>query len=197
MSGRFSFAVFGWLVLVWLMLWGSADLLAVLAGAVVAFGVLLLFPLPTGTPPRLRPARLLALVGYVLADVVISALRTSRETLQYGPDVRAAVIAVPVLSDVDHVVAAAASLVSMTPDKFVLRIDRRGGIFYVYSLGVRRRDEVDRAHDQVLTLQVRAVRALGPPGEARDVRERAHALRRAGPVSPEQSPENPTDDAGR
>ncbi|PXY19289.1 Na+/H+ antiporter subunit E [Prauserella muralis] len=188
MRSRFSLSVFAWLVLVWLLLWGSADPLALLGAVIVALAVLLLFPLPTRRLPLLRPLRLARLAGYVLVDLVTSAVRTSREVLQYGGKVRAAVVAVPVLSDVDHVIATSANLVSLTPDTFVLQIDRRGHVFYVYSLGVRTREEADRAHDQALELQVRVVRALGPAEEAADVHERAHARRKSGAASPERAP---------
>ncbi|WP_199434888.1 Na+/H+ antiporter subunit E [Qaidamihabitans albus] len=189
MSSRFSLPLFGWLVLVWLMLWASPKPVVLVSAPLVALGVLLLFPLPTRRLPTLRPVRLLRLVGFVLVDLVTSAVRNSREVLQYGGDVRAAVVAVPVLSDTDHVIATAANLVTLTPDKFVLQVDRRGGVYYVYSLGVRTPEQVNRAHDQVLDLQVRAVRALGPPDEARDVRERAGRVYRRGAVSPEKPPE--------
>lgn len=190
MRSRFSLPLFAWLVAVWWMLWGSLEPVVLLSAPLVALAVLLLFPLPTRSPmPVVRPVGLLRLVAYVLVDVVVSALRTTREVLQYGGDVRAALVAVPVLSDVDHVVAASANLVSLTPDTFVLHIDRRRGIFYVYSIGVRTPEQINRAHDQVLDLQIRAIRAIGPPDEASRVRERADREHRRGPASPERPPE--------
>ncbi|PRX46197.1 multisubunit sodium/proton antiporter MrpE subunit [Prauserella shujinwangii] len=188
-GGRFSLTLFCWLVIVWLLLWGGLRPVVLLSAPLVALGVLLLFPMPTRRVPVLRPLRLLRLAGFVLLDLVVSAVRNSREVVQYGRDVRAAVVAVPVLSDVDHVVATAANLVSLTPDKFVLHIDRRGGVYYVYCLGVRSDEQVARAHDQVIDLQVRAVRALAPSAEARDAGRRADRCHRRGPVSPEKSPE--------
>ncbi|WP_019815885.1 Na+/H+ antiporter subunit E [Saccharomonospora saliphila] len=195
MTDRFSLALFLWLVLVWMMLWGSAAPGTVLMGVLVAIGVLLLFPLPTRRLPRFRPVWLLRLFGFVAVDLFASALRTSLEVLRYGPRVRAAVVAVPSLSDTDHVVAASAGAVSLTPDTFVIQIDRDNGVYYVYSLGVRTREQVDRVHDQSLELQVRVVRALGPAEEADGIAERARARRRGRrPVSPEKSPETPSEE---
>lgn len=186
---RFSLALFTWLFVVWLMLWGSAAPGTVLTGLLVAATVLLLFPLPTRSLPLVRPVRLLILAFFVVVDVTESALRLAVEILRSGPRVRCAVVAVPSLSDVDHVVAASAGAISLTPNTFVLQIDREGGVLYVYSLGVRTKRQADRAHDQAVQLQVRVVLAIAPDEEARDVRERAAAVRRIGPVPPEKRAE--------
>ncbi|EHR51669.1 multisubunit Na+/H+ antiporter, MnhE subunit [Saccharomonospora marina XMU15] len=189
LSGRLSLALFGWLLGVWLLLWGSVAPGTVLTGLLVAASVLLLFPLPTRSLPLLRPVRLLILVVFVVVDVTESAVRLALEILRSGPGVRSAVVAVPSLSDVDHVVAACAGVISLTPNTFVLQIDREGGVLYVYSLGVRTKRQADRAHDQAIQLQVRVVLAIAPAEEARDVRERAATVRRVGPISPEKTPE--------
>ncbi len=189
-----SLPLFVWLVVVWILLWGSVAPGTVVAGVVVSLGVLVLFPLPAVHYPVVRPVRLVRLVGYVLVDLVASALRTAVEVIRSGPRVRAAVVAVPTLSDLDHVIAAAAGAISLTPDTFVIQIDREGGILYVYSLGVRTRVQADRAHDQALALQVRVVRAIGTADEADRVVERADRLRRGRPVSPEKSPEAPPEE---
>ncbi|GAB3496374.1 Na+/H+ antiporter subunit E [Amycolatopsis cihanbeyliensis] len=176
---RFSLTMFVWLLLVWFMLWGSVDPFIVLTGVVVALGVLLLFPLPTRPGLFVRPLRLLRLVVFVVADLTASAFQTAWFVLRYGRSVREAVLSVPVLSERDHAVVAAANMVSLTPGKFVLQIDRARGIYYVYALGVRSAREAARAHDQVLELQIRVVEALGSAREAATVRDRVAAARRA------------------
>lgn len=190
----FSLPLFVWLVVVWILLWGSVAPGTVLAGVFVSLGVLVLFPLPAVHPPVVRPVRLVRLIGYVLVDLASSAVRTAVEVVRYGPRVRAAVVAVPTLSDLDHVIAASAGAISLTPDTFVIQIDRDGGILYVYSLGVRTREQADRSHDQALALQVRVVRAIGTAEEADRVADRADRLRRGGPVSPERPPEAPPEE---
>ncbi|MCP3804369.1 Na+/H+ antiporter subunit E [Allokutzneria sp. A3M-2-11 16] len=158
-------STFVWLVVVWLMLWGSADLGLVLLGAVVAAGVLLLYPLPPVRSRVLRrPHRLVGLGLFLVADLVISGIRVAWDAARYGRKVRAAVIAVPVLSDEDYVIATAANLLSLGPGKFVLQLDRRERVFYVYALGVRSAAEVDRARADVLGLQRRVIKAFGEPG---------------------------------
>lgn len=166
-------ALLVWLFAVWVMLWGSLSPLVVLSGLIVAVATLLLFPLPAKTGIFVRPLHLLRLAGFLVRDLLTAALATGWEILRYGPKVRAAVVAVPVLAETDHVIVAAASLVTLTPDTFVLQIDRQGGIFYVYMLGARSDADVDRGYRQVLELQVRVADALGSREERREVRVRA------------------------
>ncbi len=64
------------LVLVWMALWGSASLIAILIGVVVSALILLLFPLPTMVFRfGIHPWRLLVLVVRFLYDVVIASVQ--------------------------------------------------------------------------------------------------------------------------
>lgn len=180
MKQRFSLALLVWLFVIWVLLWGRLSPIVVLFGVLVAVATLLLFPLPTRSGVFARPLRLLMLVGYMVWDLLTSAVNTSWEIVRYGPKTCSAVFAVPVLAEADHVIVAAANLVSLTPDTFVLQIDRQGGIFYVYLLGARSDDDVARAYHQVVELQVRVINALGTAAEVRGLREhadRAHRTR--------------------
>ncbi|MFB9907507.1 Na+/H+ antiporter subunit E [Allokutzneria oryzae] len=155
-------STFLWLIVVWLMLWGSVDLGLVLLGAVVAAAILTLYPLPSIRFRMLaRPHRLVGLGWYLVTDLVLSGVRVAWDALRYGPTVKTAVIAVPVLSDEDYVIASAANLLSLGPGKFVLQLDRRELVFYVYALGVRSDADVTRVRDEVVNLQRRVIRAFG------------------------------------
>jgi multicomponent Na+:H+ antiporter subunit E len=181
---RFSLALLVWLFVVWVLLWGTLSPVVVLFGVVVAVATLLLFPLPTRSGVFARPFRLLMLAGYMVWDLLTSAVVTSWEVLRYGPKTRSAVFAVPILAEADHVIVASANLVTLTPDTFVLQIDRQCGIFYVYLLGARSDDDVARAHRQVVELQVRVLNALGGAAEIRDLRTRADLAHRAREAKP-------------
>ncbi|MEU6644321.1 Na+/H+ antiporter subunit E [Saccharomonospora sp. NPDC046836] len=176
---RLSFSLLFWLVLVWLMLWGTLDLSVAVFGVLLAFAVLMLFPLPVHRWHFfVHPLRLVRLACWVVVDLVVSAVGLAWDEFRHGGRVRAAIVAVPSLSDVDHVIAAAANVLSLGPGKFVLQIDRAGGIWYVYALGVRTREAADRVHDDVLDVQVRVIHAYGTAEEARTVRERAEEAKR-------------------
>lgn len=160
-----------WLVIVWMLLWGTFDVATAVYGLIVALAVLVLFPLPSH-PWNIfrRPHRLVVLVVYVGIDLFSSALRFVAESVRASGKVSAAIIAVPVLSDVDHVIASAANVVSLAPGTFVLQIDRTNGIWYVYTSGVRTPEAAHNAYDDVIDMQRIVVWAFGDHEEAAAVR---------------------------
>ncbi|APU17439.1 MULTISPECIES: Na+/H+ antiporter subunit E [Actinoalloteichus] len=151
-----------WLTVVWVLLWGTLDVPTALAGLIIAIGVVMTFPMPAiATRLRVRPLRLLYLLVWLLVDLFTSALQVAWESIRYGPRTKAGIIAVPVPSDIDHVVVAAANLVSLGPGKFVLQIDRSQRVFYVYAVGLRDSAHADRVRREVLGLQRLVVLAIG------------------------------------
>lgn len=178
-----SITLFVWLVGVWLMLWGKVSIQLVVFGVVLALTVLVMYPLPrVRTRMFARPVRLLGLAAYVVVDLLLSALRVSWQSIRHGPKVRAAVIAVPSLSDVDYEIASTANMVSLAPGKFVLQIDRGQGIFYVYALGVSTPASVVRTHNDVVDLQVRVIKVFGSASDIAGVRRLAQQVRRQQPA---------------
>ncbi|ASR37075.1 hypothetical protein BAY61_21145 [Prauserella marina] len=171
---RLSPALFLWLVIVWLALWGTLDLSTAFFGVLLSLIVLLLFPLPAHRWNIFKhPVRLIGLGAYLVWDIVLSAVRLGWDQWRDGDDIKAAIVAVPVLSDVDHVIASAANVLSLGPGKFVLQIDRRRAVWYVYVLGVRSKADTDKIFDDALDLQVRVIYAYGGADESDTVRERA------------------------
>lgn len=157
-----------WLLLVWVVLWGSLKLGTVLLGALVAVGVVALFRMPSlSAPIVLRPVRFLWLVAFLGYELVSSAVSVGWYALRRGGRPGAAIVAVPVLSDVDHVIALAANLISLAPGKFVLQIDRDRRLFYVYALEVETPAQLRDARRAVFNLQARVLRAFGPAAEVR------------------------------
>ncbi|GAA1212003.1 Na+/H+ antiporter subunit E [Prauserella alba] len=182
-----------WLVVVWMLLWGTFDVATAVYGLVVALLVLVLFPLPSHRWNIFRrPWRLVVLTVYVLADLFGSALRFVADTVRNSAKVSAAIIAVPVLSDVDHIIASAANVVSLAPGKFVLQIDRPGGIWYVYASGVRTAEDAHKAYDDVIDMQRVAVWAFGDETEAPAARSRAQEAKRQRDRSAVRKPQRPS-----
>ena len=155
-----------WLTLVWVLLWGSVRPVTVLGGVLVSTLVIVAFPLP---PARehlpVRPLQLLLLAGYLAGDLIVSAVNVSWEILRYGRRATAGILAVPLLTGSDWVAAAVGCAISLSPGTFVLQIDRRRGVCYVYALGMRGPAEAVRVRRQVLGLQRRVISALGTPAE--------------------------------
>ncbi|MHA6793219.1 Na+/H+ antiporter subunit E [Pseudonocardia bannensis] len=155
-----------WLTVVWVLLWGTISVKIVLGGLLVAVIVTLLFPMPS-TGPRLpfRPLPLLSLIGFLTYDLAVSGVQVSWETLRYGPRARAGIIAVPMLAGSDRVITMTAGALSLAPGSYVLQIDRRRGVWYVYALGLRGTGDVARVRRMVLYLQRRVIVAFGTAEE--------------------------------
>ncbi len=155
-----------WLTAVWVLLWGTFTALSIVGGVVVAVAVLAAFRFPPPAPALpIRPLRLLALVGYLAYDMVVSGAGVSWQTLRYGRDARGAVFAVPLLSDSDRVVTVIANALSLSPGAMALQIDHEHDLWFVYALGPRDRAGVERARRRTMDMQRRVIAALGTPEE--------------------------------
>lgn len=153
------------LTLVWVALWGVLSVKIVLGGVVVALAVTLLFPTPLLERLPVRPLAVLRLVGFLLVDLVLSGFVVGWEILRYGPRARSGVVAVPMLTRSGRVATMIAGALALTPGSFVLQLDRRRGVWYVYTLGLAGPEDAPRVRAQVLLLQQRVVAAFGHPDE--------------------------------
>ncbi len=154
-----------WLVLVWILLWGTYDAGTVLFGVVVAVLVMTVFPSPPiATNMVVRPGRVVQLVLHLVWDLVISTARVAWQAVRQGPRTTAGIVAVTLVTDSDHLTAMVANAVSLAPGTFVLQIDRAHRICYVYQLGMREGD-AEAVRRAVLTWERRVVRALGSADE--------------------------------
>ena len=153
------------LMLVWIALWGVISPKIVLGGLLVAVAVTVLFPMPLLDRLPVRPWPLLRLIGFLLVDLVRSGFAVAWETLRHGPRARAGIVAVPMLTRSGRVATMIAGALALAPGSFVLQIDRRRGVWYVYALGLSSPEDAGRIREQVLTLQQRVVAAFGHADE--------------------------------
>ncbi|TCP55345.1 multisubunit sodium/proton antiporter MrpE subunit [Tamaricihabitans halophyticus] len=157
-----------WLVVFWLLLWRSLDIGMVLLGIAVALLVVMLFPMPRlSVPVVLRPLSALWLATHLVFELVTSALRLLWYTRKHARDPDVAIVEVPILSDVDHVIAVAANMISLAPGTFVLQIDRERRLFYVYTVDVDSPAKLAKARRHAISLQTKVVRAFAPRDELR------------------------------
>jgi multicomponent Na+:H+ antiporter subunit E len=169
--------VFG-LTLVWVALWGVLSVKIVVGGLLVALAVTLLFPAPVLERVPFRPWPVLRLVGFLLVDLLMSGFAVGWEILRYGPRARSGIVAVPMLTRSGRVAAVVAGAVALTPGSFVLQLDQRRGVWYVYTLGLAGPQDAPRVRRQVLALQERVIAAFGHPDElTRSRAARAEELR--------------------
>jgi multicomponent Na+:H+ antiporter subunit E len=156
-----------WLVLVWVLLWGTFSWANVLGGLVVAIVVLAAFPLPP-VPGRgwLRPMATLRAVGLFVADLVTSSLQVAWQSLQAvrpGPPVRSSVVAVRLVSSSEFVMAMITAELSLVPGSVVIEARPEEQTIYAHVLGIDDAAGVERFRAQVRRLESDLVDALGRP----------------------------------
>ena len=124
-----------WLAAVWVLLWGTLSWANVLAGVAVALLVRWALPLPPVVPEgRLRLLPSLRLVAIVAGQLVVSSLQIARLALRPGPPPRTAVVAVPLRTESDLVLALVALVVTLVPGSMVVEIDRTRRVLYSHTL---------------------------------------------------------------
>ncbi|MGY1621372.1 Na+/H+ antiporter subunit E [Geodermatophilus sp. SYSU D00965] len=178
---RHQVPLLAWLVLVWILLWGTWSWANVVSGVVVALVVTVFLPLPHVVGGvRLRPLPLLAFLGGFTTDLVVSAAQVAWLTLRPGGAERSAIVQVQLRTDSDLLLAMVAESLSLVPGSIVLDLDREQKLITLHLLGVRDLDAVAREKERVLATEDRMVRAFG---SAADV-----AALDADPHQPERRP---------
>ncbi|SNS94317.1 multisubunit sodium/proton antiporter, MrpE subunit [Geodermatophilus saharensis] len=159
---RHQVPLVAWLVLVWMLLWGTWSWANLLSGLVVALVLLVLLPLPHvvgGT--RVRPLALLVFLGHFVADLVVSGAEVAWQALRPGGVRSTAIVQVQLRADSDLLLTMVAEATSLVPGSLVLDLDRERRVMTLHLLPVRDRDDVERKKTHVLVVETRLVRALG------------------------------------
>jgi multicomponent Na+:H+ antiporter subunit E len=151
-----------WLVLVWVLLWGTWSWANVLGGVLVAVLVTRVVPLPAVVENiRIRPPALLRFVAAFTVDLAVSSAQVAWRALRPGPPLRSAVIRVQLRTDSDLLLAIISEALTLVPGSVVLDLDRDHRVLAVHLLEVRDRDDLERQRAGVLTMEDRVVRAFG------------------------------------
>lgn len=165
----------GWLVVLWLLLWGRVSPGLIASGLVVALVATALFPLPE-IPVEGRPRPLATLIFLVRlawaiarASVQVAALAFRRER-----EAPTAVIGVRLRTRSDLMLTLVAEVLSIVPGSIVVEIDRRDAVLYLHLIGVRDRADVERERASALATEARMIRAFGSPAD-REALDRAEA----------------------
>ncbi|MFW3170085.1 Na+/H+ antiporter subunit E [Geodermatophilus sp. CPCC 206100] len=152
-----------WLVLVWILLWGTWSWANVISGLVVALTVLVLLPLPHVVGGvRFRPVSALVFLGHFAGDLVLSGAQVAWLALRpRRADGGSAIIRVQLRADSDLLLTMVAEATSLVPGSLVLDLDREHRVMTVHLLHVRDRDAIERERADVLRTEERLVRAFG------------------------------------
>lgn len=153
-----------WLVVVWVLLWGTFSWANLISGSVVAALVLWVFPLPPVPGSGwLRPGAALRFAGVFVAELVRSSLQVAWQSIRPGPPVRSAIVEVRLASSSEFVIAMVTETLSLIPGSVVIdaRPDERR--IYAHVLGADDDAAVADFRAMVARWETSLVRALGRP----------------------------------
>ncbi len=159
---RAQLPLLAWLVLAWILLWGTWSWANLLSGLLVATLVTTALPLPPivgGTRVRVLP--LLGFLGHFLADLVTSAAQVSWLALRPGSSRRGAIVRVQLRTDSDLLLTLIAEALTLVPGSIVIDLDREHFVLTMHLVSVRDLDDLARQKADVLVVEERLVRALG------------------------------------
>jgi multicomponent Na+:H+ antiporter subunit E len=163
---RHQVPLVAWLVLVWMLLWGTWSWANLLSGLLVALTVLTLLPLPHVVGgARVRPVPLLAFLGHFVVDLFVSGADVAWQALRPRGVRRTAIVQVQLRADSDLLLTMVAEATSLVPGSLVLDLDREQRVMTLHLLPVRDLDDVERKRARVLVVEGRLVRAFGSPAD--------------------------------
>ena len=149
-----------WLVLVWILLWGTWSWANLLSGLLVALAVTVLLPLPAVVGGlRVRPLSLLGFLGHFLLDLTLSGAQVAWQALRPGRQRQSAIVRVRLRTDSDLLLTIISQTLCLVPGSLVLDLDREERTIALHLLHVRDHDHVELEKAGVLATEDRVVRA--------------------------------------
>jgi multicomponent Na+:H+ antiporter subunit E len=159
---RHQVPLLAWLVLVWMLLWGTWSWANLLSGLAVGLFVLVVLPLPHVVGGvRVRPLPMLAFLGHFVTDLVVSGAEVAWQALRPQGLRHTAIVRVQLRVDSDLLLTMVAEATSLVPGSLVLDLDREQRVMTLHLLPVRDRDDVERKRAHVLVVEERLVLAFG------------------------------------
>jgi multicomponent Na+:H+ antiporter subunit E len=162
-----------WLILVWMLLWGTVSAANILSGLVIALVITVLLPLPAvPIEGRLHPlslARLIVQVGYYL---VLSSVQVAWLAVKPGRPPRTAVLRAHLALKSDLVLALAVNVINLIPGSIVLEIDQTRRMIYVHVIDAGSDRSVKRFYHQVAEVERLMIASFERPADWRASPER-------------------------
>ena len=166
--GRFPHASMGtlvWITIVWSLLWGEISPGNILAGFAIALLITTISPFPTMSfDGRFRPKALLILIVVFVRDLVVAAMQQARFIVQRRQP-QAAIIRVHLRSKSDIYLAITAGMSALVPGSVVVEAHQPTGTVYVHIFDVELAGGLDAAHQSILDLEERILRAFASRNE--------------------------------
>lgn len=153
---------FLWLVALWMLLWGQFTIIAFLTGLVAAILVTRVFRLPpVELSGRVNLWYGLVFVSAFLGALIKGSLLVAWQVVNPRRYPGVAVIAVPMATNDELILAHTAVTASLIPGSLVIDIDRDESILYLHVIGVNSDADVEAQRRQVQRWERRIVQAVG------------------------------------
>lgn len=168
---------FLWLIALWMLLWGQFTVLAAVTGLVVALFVTRVFRLPpVELSGRVHLWYGAAFVVMFFFAVLRGSLLVAWQTVNLARYPGTAIIAVPLRTDDDLIMAHVGVTASLIPGSLIVDVDRDRRILYLHVIGVSSDRDVEAQRASVQRWEERIVRAVGSRAQLDAIR-RARAPR--------------------
>jgi multicomponent Na+:H+ antiporter subunit E len=143
-----------WLMLVWILLWGTFSAANILSGLLVALVIILLLPLPAvPVEGRVHPLSLLRLIVTVAYYLVLSSVQVAFLAIKPGPPPLSAVLRAHLAVKSDLVLALAVNIFNLIPGSIVLEIDQSRRMLYMHVINVGNERAMARFYSQVTEVE--------------------------------------------
>jgi len=153
---------FLWLIALWMLLWGQFTVVAFLTGVVVAVFVTRVFRLPpVELSGRVNLWYGLIFVLSFLWALIRGSLTVAVQVLDPTRYPGTAIIAVPLQTDDDLIMAHVAVTASLIPGSLIVESDRDRRILYLHVIGVDDMAAVEKQRRSVRRWESRIVLAVG------------------------------------
>ncbi len=153
-----------WLILTWILLWGSLSPLVLISALVVTPLCLAVCRLPALRPSsRPRVEYIPVALSRFLIDLIIASAQVAWASLRRGPRVRSAIVTIPVSCSSDMALTVVANRITLVPGTLVVDVDRRHQRLYLYVFDVRSEQDLRRARRDARRGALDVLRTLGEP----------------------------------
>ncbi|MGK2881405.1 MAG: Na+/H+ antiporter subunit E [Mycobacterium sp.] len=157
-----------WLMLVWILLWGTFSFANAVGGLAIAGLITWLLPLPAvAVQGRVHPLSLLHLVLQVAWYLVLSSLQVAWLAVRPGPPPLSAVLRAHIGVKSDLVLALAVNILNLIPGSIVLEIDQVRRMIYAHVIDVGSDRSVKQFYTQIEQVEKLLVAAFERDSEWR------------------------------
>lgn len=155
-----------WLVVVWGALWQDFSAGNLLFGAIIAVIVSQAFYLPpVELSGRFNALRALAFLLWFIKQVTVASFQVVFWAVAKGPQIRNAVIAVPLRSPSDLLMTAVGHVLSLIPGSLVVEVDRGQATLYVHAMNAPTPESVEKVRTGIQEIEARLIQVMGSKDE--------------------------------